>query len=127
MKLAIVELRVRDWPAAVTWFREVLGLKVLLRVEADGFALLQTQTAHLALKRSDAEPLPASEARPLLQFEVDNVEAELARLTAQGVTVLKPLQVSGEGYRRAVVAGPEGQGVGLFDWRAATPAMREEF
>jgi catechol 2,3-dioxygenase-like lactoylglutathione lyase family enzyme len=120
MKLATVELRVRDWPAAVTWFRDVFGLKVLLRVDDDGYALLQTGTAHLALKRTDTGPLPAdADARPLLLFEVDDVERELARLTAHGVAILKPLRVSAENYRRVIVAGPEGQPILLFDWRGA--------
>src|SRR5262249_55259520 len=37
--LYFVELRVRDWPASVAWYRDVLGLELVLRVDADAFAL----------------------------------------------------------------------------------------
>ena len=33
--LSFVELHVRDWPASVAWYRDVLGLELLLRRARD--------------------------------------------------------------------------------------------
>ena len=48
--LSFVELHVRDWPKSVAWYRDVLGLELLLRRDADQFALFAAGAARLALK-----------------------------------------------------------------------------
>ncbi len=39
--LYCIELRTANWPASVEWYRQVLGLRVLVRVVDDGYALLE--------------------------------------------------------------------------------------
>jgi predicted enzyme related to lactoylglutathione lyase len=109
--LTFVELTVADWPAAVAWYRDVFGLEVLLRAEADRFALLGAGGTRLALK--GGEPHPGT---VLLTFEVDDLPAELQRLAALGVTPAAPLKASAEGYRRALLRDPEGYALCLYDW-----------
>jgi predicted enzyme related to lactoylglutathione lyase len=43
--LYCVEIRTADWERSVRWYRETLGLKVLVRVTDDGYALLEMGTA----------------------------------------------------------------------------------
>jgi catechol 2,3-dioxygenase-like lactoylglutathione lyase family enzyme len=107
----MVELTVSDWPAAVDWYRDVLGLGLLLRVEADRFALFQAGPARLALKAGEAAPGGA-----LLAFEVDDLSAWLKRLAGRGVAPEGPVKVSPEGYRQALLRGPDGQRLSLFEW-----------
>jgi catechol 2,3-dioxygenase-like lactoylglutathione lyase family enzyme len=101
--LSFVELAVADWPAAVAWYRDVLGLPVLLLDEAGRFALLGGDAGRVALKAG--EPLPGSVR---LAFQVDDLRAELARLAAYGVFPEGPLKGSAEGYTRALLRDPDG-------------------
>jgi catechol 2,3-dioxygenase-like lactoylglutathione lyase family enzyme len=111
--LSFVQLTVPDWPAAVAWYRDVLGLELVLRDDAGSFALFQAGPARLALKAGEA-----SADAVLLAFEVEDLSGWLARLAGHGVTPEGPVRESAEGYRRAVVRDPAGCRVSLFEWLA---------
>ncbi len=112
MILYMVELIVSEFDAAVTWFRDVLGLRVLLLDEMNRFALLQgVGGGRLALKAGNPAP-----GGVRLHFQVPDLDIELAQLKARGAHQESPPQVSPEGYRRAVVRGPAGYPVVLFEW-----------
>ncbi|HXG09053.1 MAG TPA: VOC family protein [Gemmataceae bacterium] len=111
--LYLVELTVADWPAAVAWYRDLLGLALLLRDEVNCFALLRAGAGRLALKAGRPDP-----GSVLLTFEVDDLPAELQRLAEQGVVSESPLKASPEGYRRALLRDPDGHRLCLFDWNA---------
>src|SRR5438874_158650 len=113
--LYFVELRVRDWLVALAWYRDVLGLELLLRVDADAFALFAAGPARVALKGG----IPT--AGVLLAFEVDDLDAWLGRLAQQGVSPTGPITISPEGYRRARFHDPDGHDLSLFEWRPAPP------
>src|SRR5689334_9518822 len=66
--LYCVELRTAQWAEMVRWYRETLGLKVLVRVVDDGYALLEAGDTRIALIER-ASPGPLS-ARWSLGFEV---------------------------------------------------------
>jgi catechol 2,3-dioxygenase-like lactoylglutathione lyase family enzyme len=108
--LTFVELQVADWPAAVAWYRDLLGLEVVFRAEADRFALLRAGSGQLALKAGRPQPGSA-----LLAFEVEDLPSELGRLAALGVTPEAPLKTSPEGYRRALLRDPDGYRLCLYD------------
>jgi catechol 2,3-dioxygenase-like lactoylglutathione lyase family enzyme len=108
-ELSFVELAVGDWPAAVAWYRDVLGLPVLLLDEAGRFALLGGDGGRLALKAGRAQP-----GSVRLAFRVDDLAAELTRLAACGVTTEGPPKASAEGYTRALLRDPEGYQLCLF-------------
>lgn len=117
MQMAIIQLPARDWQSLVNWYRDILGLKVLIRVEEDGYALLDAGKVQLAIKRHEnAETNGQHEHGPKLYFAVHNLDEELQRLSDLGVNILKPMKVTSENYRRAVIADPEGQRICLFDW-----------
>jgi predicted enzyme related to lactoylglutathione lyase len=110
-KLYMVELTVGDWPGAVAWYRDVLGLPVIMRDEANQFALYQAGAGRIALKAGQPEP-----ATVLLTFEVDNLDAELERLARHGVVPEAPIKASPEGYRRAIMRDRDGYRLCLFEW-----------
>src|SRR5262249_14431546 len=99
------------WPAAVAWYHDVLGLEVVLRAEADQFALLRAGAGRLALKGGSPGP-----GNVLLTFAVDDLPAELECLAARGAFPEGPLKASPEGYRRALLRDPDGHRLCLFDW-----------
>lgn len=116
-KLKIVELRVRHWISAVDWFKECFNLHPLLMDHAHHYALLGQDygsEANLAIKESSAE---YSGNQITLQWEVTDLSGWIALLCAKGVTVLKPIEeASDEWYKRAVIEGPEGIPLLLFEF-----------
>ena len=111
--LFAVEIRSARWEALVAWYRDALGLEVLLRVIDDRYALLAAGSARLAILGRD-EPLPESR-RWSLAFEVADIEAVRERLVAAGCDVPEPA-ANPEGFRECVVADPDGNRIRLFAW-----------
>lgn len=112
MRLSFVELRVSDWHASVAWYRDVLGLALLMRAEDDRFALFDAGGGRVALKAGPPRP-----GGCLLAFEVDDLDVWLARL-AGGIG---PPETSHEGYRRARLLDPDGHEIRLFEWLKPRP------
>ncbi|KIF78368.1 glyoxalase [Streptomyces sp. 150FB] len=56
----------------------------------------------------------------ILAFVVDNLDSELARLEAEGVTITMPLREEPWGERAFQVTDPNGVIVQLVDWNGAT-------
>jgi predicted enzyme related to lactoylglutathione lyase len=111
--LFAVELRSTQWEGLVAWYRDALGLEVLLRVVDDRYALLAAGAARLVILGRDAAP-PESR-RWSLAFEVDDLEAVRNRLVAAGQEPPLPT-ANPEGFREFVVADPDGNRVRLFAW-----------
>jgi predicted enzyme related to lactoylglutathione lyase len=111
--LFAVELRSTQWEGLVAWYRDALGLEVLLRVVDDRYALLAAGAARLAILGRDAAP-PESR-RWSLAFEVDELEAVRDRLVAAGQEPPVPT-ANPEGFREFVVADPDGNRIRLFAW-----------
>jgi predicted enzyme related to lactoylglutathione lyase len=109
--LYMVELTVADWPAAVAWYRDVLGLTLRMYRENDRFALFECATGRIALKQGEPQP-----GTTTLTFEVDSLDAELSRLESHSVLVVSPVKTSDEGYRRAIIHDPDGHPIVLFQW-----------
>ena len=108
--LAFIELTVTDWPKALAWYRDVLGLTLRMQDLAGRFALFDTGAGSLALKEGTAEP-----GTVLLSFAVDDLDAELRQLADRSVLPEGPVKVSGEGYRRAIVRDMDGYRICLFE------------
>ena len=108
MRLHFVELRSADWPASVAWYRDVLRLPLLLRDDANSFALFDAGGCRVALRAGTPRP-----GGCLLAFEVDDLDAWLA--------LCGPPKVSPEGYRSARLLDPDGHEVRLFEWLTPRP------
>ena len=108
-----VELRTARWAELVEWYRTALGLRVLVRVVDEGYALLDAGDTRLAIL--DRPQAAAASARWSLGFEVDDLAAAHARLAGTGAAVADPV-AHPEGFREIAVTDPDGNRVRLFAW-----------
>ena len=111
--LYCVELRTQNWASLVGWYRDVLGLRVLVRVVEDGYALLDAGETRLALLARDS--VGEASRRISLAFEVEDIPTVCARLEAAGATILYPVR-DPEGLREANTLDPDGNRIRLFSW-----------
>jgi uncharacterized glyoxalase superfamily protein PhnB len=94
---------------------------------ADGFVSLSREDTgmNVVYLRRGMVMLPADQRDDhanglILAFAVDDLEGELARLAAEGVTVTMPLRTEAWGERAFQVRDPNGVIVELLDWQGAT-------
>lgn len=114
LELAFPEIRVIDWPRAVRWYVEILGLRLVLEDVTHQFALLEAGASRLALKRREEGTVPGSNVR--LVFRVRDVDVERDRLLACGVQVGPPQENRAESYRSLNLVDCEGTPLTLFAW-----------
>ena len=116
MKLYMVEIRVRDWPATYQWYRDILGIPVEFEDEPNQFAMLSSGGVRLAIKAGR----PEDKARDSLNlvFVVKDVDVERSVLVARGATPEEPFDSPfNEGYREMRLRVPEGTQIRLFSWQ----------
>ena len=114
-ELFSVELRTARWADVVAWYRDLLGLDVLLRVVDEGYALLAAGSGRVAILARD-DPGAAS-GRLSLGFEVDDLDAVHRRFVDAGADTTEP-RVHPEGFREIVVRDPDGNTLRIFAWPA---------
>jgi len=95
----------------------VLGLRVLLRVIDDGYALLEAGNTRLAILSRESPG--DSSNRWSLGFEVADLEPYRERLTVAGANIIPP-QEHHEGYSELVTHDPDGNRLRLFAWPRQT-------
>jgi catechol 2,3-dioxygenase-like lactoylglutathione lyase family enzyme len=108
-----VELRTSRWQEMVDWYRSTLGLRVLVRVVDEGYALIEAGETRLALiaRDTNGEPNP----RWSLGFEVHDVEQVAARLELAG-NRFSPPRRHAEGFQEIMTTDPDGNSIRLFAW-----------
>lgn len=106
-----VELRTPRWESLVAWYRDVVGLRVLLRVDDDRYALLDAGGTRLAILGRES-PGEAS-GRWSLGFETDDLDAARDRL---GAAATAPPRSDPEGFRELAGVDPDGNRIRLFSW-----------
>lgn len=111
--LYCVELRTDKWQQQLDWYRNVLGLRVLVRVVEDGYALLEAGDTRIALLARPSINPPSG--RISLAFEVDDVPKLCARLEEAGSPLNHPA-TDKEGLREVNTLDPDGNRVRLFTW-----------
>ncbi|VTS00726.1 VOC family protein [Tuwongella immobilis] len=107
----IVEIEVRDWQQSLLWYRDRLGLSVVMSDPPRGYVLLERAGLRLAIKHGTPTP-----GGIRIFWEVENLPQQIAMLEQHGVSPASPLKVSDEGYRRILLRDPDGYTIGLFDW-----------
>lgn len=112
MELYMIEVNMADAPPAWAWFRDVLGLSVLIEDAPHGFALLAAGPARLAVKQNAHGPASGYS----LVFHVEDLADERRRLAQRGISVGEVLTNRAEGYEEFGLYGPEGISVRLFAW-----------
>lgn len=122
-----VSLNVDDVAASSAFLVRHFGFQEVMA--ADGFASLARDDAgmNVIFLRRGLATLPADQrdshaAGLILAFVVDDLEGELARLTAEGVAVTMPLTEEEWGERAFQVRDPNGVIVQLVDWKGAGAA-----
>ncbi|MFI0739906.1 VOC family protein [Streptomyces sp. NPDC021100] len=120
-----VSLNVDDVEASSTFLTDHFGFRK--EMSADGFASLSREDAgmNVIYLRRGLATLPDDQRDDhadgvILAFVVDDLESELARLTAEGVTITMPLREEPWGERAFQVTDPNGVIVQLVDWNATT-------
>ncbi len=114
-----IMLGVRDLPQALAFYKEKLGLKVIM--QENQLALLQCGTVMLGLSCGHAHAAPHIAGATEVVFQVETVRAAHRALTAQGVSfVTEPHQITptdwvahfrdADGHLLSIF-GPEGPGL----------------
>jgi uncharacterized glyoxalase superfamily protein PhnB len=118
-----VSLNVDDVAASSGFLTRHFGFRE--EMAADGFASLTRDDAgmNVVFLRRGLPTLPADQRDDhagglILAFVVDDLEGELARLQAEGVTITMPLTVEEWGERAFQVRDPNGIIVQLVNWNA---------
>lgn len=111
--LYCVELRTEQWETSLAWYREALGLRVLVRVPEDGYALFEAGDTRLALISRKSLGTPS--ARWSLGFEVEDLERVTRRLAEFGSQISRPKR-NLEGFQEVITSDPDGNTVRLFSW-----------
>ena len=113
----MTEVRVLDWAKSVCWYRDVLGLRVVMEDHTGRFALLEARAGggRVAIKGGQAGEAIAGRGAVRLVFEVADLEAVMADLVAKGERFEGP-ESSAEGYREIRLQDPDGTPIGLFAW-----------
>jgi catechol 2,3-dioxygenase-like lactoylglutathione lyase family enzyme len=114
IELSFTELRTADWAAAVRWYLDVLGLRLVLEDVGHRFALLEAGASRLALRGGGDVTAPGHRLR--LVFRVDDVDATRERLLRWGVDVGPAVDNPREPYRSVVLHDLEGTPITLFSW-----------
>jgi uncharacterized glyoxalase superfamily protein PhnB len=117
-----VSLNVDDVAASSRFLVEHFGFRE--EMAADGFASLAREDAgmNVVYLRRGLESLPEDQrhdhaAGLILAFVVGDLEGELARLQAEGVTITMPLTEEKWGERAFQVRDPNGVIIQLVDWQ----------
>lgn len=118
-----VSLNVEDVTASSAFLVEHFGFRE--EMAADGFASLAREDAgmNVVFLRRGLQTLPDDQRDNhacglILAFVVDDLEGELDRLQAEGVTITMPLTAEEWGERAFQVTDPNGVIVQLVDWNA---------
>lgn len=91
--ITAVMLGVRDIPAALAFYRDTLGLAVIM--QESQLALVQSGVVMLGLSRGHAQSAPHIAGATEVVFRVDNVRAAQQALTARGIAFLgEPRQIT---------------------------------
>jgi predicted enzyme related to lactoylglutathione lyase len=121
-RLDLVELNVSDWRASVDWYRRSFDLDVAYEDDQHQWCELSFAAAgpRFAL-RGGADPAPSKNV--VLSVEVDGLDAAVETLKERGVELTSAIKEAtrptGQGYRWANLADPEGNLLRVFEWTAS--------
>ena len=126
-----ISLNVADPTASAEFVKDHLGFRE--EMAADGFVSLAREDAgfNLIFLRTGLASFKPEEMRGrradglLVVFVVDDVDAEYARLQAEGVTITTPIETEPWGERYFQMADPNGVIIQLVQWVAAVESSPE--
>lgn len=110
-----LDLIVRDVPAAVAFFENVVGLTA--RISDENFAELDSGEVTIMLSPS-AMVLVKPVTGIILHFQVESVREARERALRHGATILMEPAVTDWGTESLLIAGPEEMVIDLYRWVA---------
>jgi predicted enzyme related to lactoylglutathione lyase len=114
--LNMVELKVRDWPGALRWYTEKLGLEAR-GLHEDQFCLLAFPEGDTTIGLDGTSPVESGGPnRCLPVILVDDLASTVAELKKRGVEFSGEISGGGEGYRIISLNDPEGNTIQLYEW-----------
>lgn len=113
MKLFMAEICVADFDRSLAWYRDTLGLPVVLDDSPKRFALLDAGAARIALKERRDGGLGADVR---LVFEVEDLDREHQRLSDLGESPGPISENRAERYREFRLTDPDGTPIMVFAW-----------
>lgn len=111
--LFCVEIRTSQWGPMLAWYRDMLGLRSLVRVNEEQYALLAAGASRLAVVGVEGQAAGRSPA--VLVFEVPNLAAAEESLYAAGERILRR-RIHPEGFHELTLGDPDGNCVRLIAW-----------
>ena len=113
-RIEMVALYVSDWPAAVAWYQDRLGLKAVYTEEEHRFAVLGLPEGGPVLHLV-GDPRPGGGGSHCVpNILVDDFDATLAELRQRGVEVRAVQEEGEEGYRLATIVDLEDNQINLY-------------
>src|SRR5262245_54764782 len=119
--ITYVHLLVEDWPMALEFYRDLVGLPVQQVFEAEQWVTFEMAGARLAIFGGGAgstRPRGADGNASGPTIEWDDLPGTVALLERRGVPFIAPLSETADGYRTATFVDPEGNRVQLFELAA---------
>jgi predicted enzyme related to lactoylglutathione lyase len=116
--IAYVHLLVEDWPMALEFYRDLVGLPVEMMVESEQWVTFEMAGARLAIfggGSGSTRPKGADKNAFVPTIECVDLLGTVAELEARGVPFVAPFAETPEGYRTATFVDPEGNRVQLFE------------
>ena len=107
-------IRVLDEARSVDFYRRAFGLDIAQRLDFPTFTLVYLANPEtefeleLTINKDRTEPYQLGDGYGHLAFSVDDLDAEHARLLAEGLTPILPLRSEDFGQRHFILQGPEG-------------------
>ena len=116
-RLSVVRVFVKDWPRAVRFYTETLGIPLVSKHDEFGWAQLATGQAQLAIERlapESGENANALVGRFLgVSLAVADIQATYEQLFARGVDFLAPPEAMAWGGVLAHFRDPDGNVLSL--------------
>lgn len=113
----LVEIRVKDWTAAVEWYRDRLSLQVAAWDPDDEYCQLEPEGGGCRLGLFGMAGVDlGSRSRCLPTFQVDDLTSTLLTLQERGVLVEREITGGDEGFRSADIIDCEGNLIQLYEW-----------
>ena len=117
--ISYVHLLVEDWPMALEFYRDVVGLPIEQLFEIDQWVSFDLAGAKLVVYGGGVgslQPKGVDKNAFVPNVECDDLDGTVAELESRGVPFIATTTDSGDGYRLATFVDPEGNRIQLFEW-----------
>ena len=113
-RLDIVSIRVRDWGAAVEWYKEKLGL-VPRGLHDDPWCLMTFPESGTSIALDGTNPAVPGKSNIIPTILAQDLRNTVATLRSRGVEFSREIEESDEGYRMASFRDLEGNLINLYE------------